>query len=307
VLSFAMRGPKRPGCGDALAHLGPHRRRPGRCGRSDHRRRFSGGTYGLVVGHVAPEAVVGGTIALVQDGDPITIDAERRLLQVDVSDGELAQRERGGKHLRRATRPACSRSTRNWCRVLVWGCDRRVGCDLARTDARDRCASPISPTIRAPIARVPSAGVRLGDVPRPRTLLQCEQDGTLHCGGGLRQPSPWRSNRATVAIAPIGLARSGRRCPAQIRGSARTNRASPSEAEGNRPSEPTSTAASSLRMSPNMFSVRRTSKVVASEMRRMAGYRRTGGRADVGIVLADARHRLPPQWDTSRTFALSTE
>jgi dihydroxy-acid dehydratase len=44
------------------------------------------------VGHVAPEAVVGGTIALVQDGDPITIDAERRLLQVDVSDGELAQR-----------------------------------------------------------------------------------------------------------------------------------------------------------------------------------------------------------------------
>src|SRR5207247_359625 len=40
--------------------------------------RFSGGTYGLVVGHVAPEAAVGGTIALVEDGDPITIDAERR-------------------------------------------------------------------------------------------------------------------------------------------------------------------------------------------------------------------------------------
>ena len=54
--------------------------------------RFSGGTYGLVVGHVAPEAAVGGTIALVEDGDPITIDAERRVLQVDVSDGELAKR-----------------------------------------------------------------------------------------------------------------------------------------------------------------------------------------------------------------------
>jgi dihydroxy-acid dehydratase len=54
--------------------------------------RFSGGTYGLVVGHVAPEAAVGGTIALVEEGDPITIDAERRLLQLDVPDTEIARR-----------------------------------------------------------------------------------------------------------------------------------------------------------------------------------------------------------------------
>src|SRR5713101_315032 len=54
--------------------------------------RFSGGTYGLVVGHVAPEAAVGGTIALVENGDAITIDAERRLLQLDVSESELAKR-----------------------------------------------------------------------------------------------------------------------------------------------------------------------------------------------------------------------
>src|SRR5437867_8905047 len=54
--------------------------------------RFSGGTYGLVVGHVAPEAAVGGALALVQEGDPITIDAERRVLQLDVSDAELARR-----------------------------------------------------------------------------------------------------------------------------------------------------------------------------------------------------------------------
>src|SRR5437667_2331807 len=54
--------------------------------------RFSGGTYGIVVGHVAPEAAVGGTIALVEDGDSITIDADRRVLQLDVSDGELAKR-----------------------------------------------------------------------------------------------------------------------------------------------------------------------------------------------------------------------
>jgi len=54
--------------------------------------RFSGGTWGMVVGHVAPEAFVGGTIALVQDGDPITIDAHRLLLHLDVSEAELARR-----------------------------------------------------------------------------------------------------------------------------------------------------------------------------------------------------------------------
>ena len=54
--------------------------------------RFSGGTYGMVVGHVAPEAYAGGTIALVQEGDSITIDAEQRLLQLNVSDEEIARR-----------------------------------------------------------------------------------------------------------------------------------------------------------------------------------------------------------------------
>jgi dihydroxy-acid dehydratase len=54
--------------------------------------RFSGGTYGMVVGHVAPEAAVGGTIALVHEGDSVTIDAELRLLQLNVNDAELARR-----------------------------------------------------------------------------------------------------------------------------------------------------------------------------------------------------------------------
>ncbi|MGL4376171.1 MAG: dihydroxy-acid dehydratase [Microcoleaceae cyanobacterium] len=54
--------------------------------------RFSGGTYGMVVGHVAPEAAVGGTIALVKEGDSITIDANNRLLQLNISDEELTQR-----------------------------------------------------------------------------------------------------------------------------------------------------------------------------------------------------------------------
>ena len=54
--------------------------------------RFSGGTYGMVVGHVAPEAFVGGTIALVHEGDSITIDADQNLLQLNISDEELAHR-----------------------------------------------------------------------------------------------------------------------------------------------------------------------------------------------------------------------
>ncbi len=54
--------------------------------------RFSGGTYGMVVGHVAPEAAVGGAIALVEEGDRITIDADRRLLQLDVPDEVLVRR-----------------------------------------------------------------------------------------------------------------------------------------------------------------------------------------------------------------------
>jgi dihydroxy-acid dehydratase len=54
--------------------------------------RFSGGTWGMVVGHVAPEAFAGGTIALVEEGDSITIDAARLLIQLNVDDAELARR-----------------------------------------------------------------------------------------------------------------------------------------------------------------------------------------------------------------------
>ena len=54
--------------------------------------RFSGGTWGMVVGHVAPEAYVGGTIALIEEGDSITIDARRLLIQLNVTDDELARR-----------------------------------------------------------------------------------------------------------------------------------------------------------------------------------------------------------------------
>jgi dihydroxy-acid dehydratase len=59
--------------------------------------RFSGGTWGMVVGHVAPEAFVGGPIALVENGDSITIDANKRLIQLNVSDKELGRRRKKWK------------------------------------------------------------------------------------------------------------------------------------------------------------------------------------------------------------------
>jgi dihydroxy-acid dehydratase len=59
--------------------------------------RFSGGTWGMVVGHIAPEAYVGGTIALVKEGDSITIDAKKHLVRLNVSAKELAARKKKWK------------------------------------------------------------------------------------------------------------------------------------------------------------------------------------------------------------------
>jgi dihydroxy-acid dehydratase len=57
--------------------------------------RFSGGTWGMVVGHVAPEAAAGGNIAFIHEGDSITIDAHQLLLQLNVSDEVLNKRRQG--------------------------------------------------------------------------------------------------------------------------------------------------------------------------------------------------------------------
>ncbi|MGF1669299.1 MAG: dihydroxy-acid dehydratase, partial [Balneolaceae bacterium] len=59
--------------------------------------RFSGGTHGFVIGHVTPEAQLGGTIGLLQDGDVITIDADDRILNVDLTDAELEERRKNWK------------------------------------------------------------------------------------------------------------------------------------------------------------------------------------------------------------------
>jgi len=78
--------------------------------------RFSGGTWGMVVGHVAPEAFEGGLIALVHEGDAITIDAHRLLLQLNVDDAEIARRRAAWQQpAPRYTRGVLAKFARNAC------------------------------------------------------------------------------------------------------------------------------------------------------------------------------------------------
>lgn len=92
--------------------------------------RFSGGTWGMVVGHVAPEAAVGGTIALVEEGDSVTIDAHKQLLQVNVSAEVLAAR-------RAAWTPPAPRYTRGVQAKFAFNCsDASTGAVLDRFEDR---------------------------------------------------------------------------------------------------------------------------------------------------------------------------
>jgi len=78
--------------------------------------RFSGGTWGMVVGHVAPEAYEGGNIALVEEGDSITIDAHQLLLQLNVADDEIARRRAAWKQpAPRYTRGVLAKFAKNAC------------------------------------------------------------------------------------------------------------------------------------------------------------------------------------------------
>jgi len=92
--------------------------------------RFSGGTWGMVVGHVAPEAAAGGAIALVREGDSITIDAHRQLLQLNVPDDILATR-------RAAWTPPAPRYTRGVQAKFAFNCsDASTGAVLDRFEDR---------------------------------------------------------------------------------------------------------------------------------------------------------------------------
>ena len=79
--------------------------------------RFSGATHGFMIAHVAPEAFNGGPIAAVREGDPITVDADAGVLNVDIPAAELKERHEGhGKRPRRAMPPGCSANIARWWR-----------------------------------------------------------------------------------------------------------------------------------------------------------------------------------------------
>ena len=78
--------------------------------------RFSGATHGLMVGHVAPEAAIGGTIALIEDGDTVVVDVPNRRLDVELSELSWSVDGRRGSRERRGIRRGRWRSTRSWCR-----------------------------------------------------------------------------------------------------------------------------------------------------------------------------------------------
>jgi dihydroxy-acid dehydratase len=98
--------------------------------------RFSGGTSGLSIGHVSPEAASGGTIALVQDGDSIVIDIPNRLLQLDVSEEELDRRraalEAGGGYKPAAPRPRKVSTALKAYAALALSADKGAVRDLSR-------------------------------------------------------------------------------------------------------------------------------------------------------------------------------
>ena len=80
--------------------------------------RFSGGSHGFVVGHITPEAYVGGPIALVKNGDPITIDAEQRRINLEITAGELKRRRQAWKAAPAALHTRCAgqiRQRRHLC------------------------------------------------------------------------------------------------------------------------------------------------------------------------------------------------
>jgi dihydroxy-acid dehydratase len=98
--------------------------------------RMSGTAYGAVVLHVSPEAAVGGTLALVKDGDMIELDVEKRRLHLDVSDAELGQR-------RAAWKPPAAHAERGWVRLYQQHVQQaHLGCDLDFLTGKSGAAVP---------------------------------------------------------------------------------------------------------------------------------------------------------------------
>ena len=173
--------------------------------------RFSGATHGLMVGHVAPEAVRGGPIALVRDGDTVVVDVERRELVIDVPDDELEPARPHGSSPRRATRAACSRSTR---RASV----RHPRGHGRREEATSHGGKMPVDTLRCRVCEAEYPAVASGTCVR--------------CFGPLEPVYDWddvatRATRARIEAGPRSLWRYAALCPCRRRGMRRAGRASP--------------------------------------------------------------------------------
>ena len=138
--------------------------------------RFSGGTWGMVVGHVAPEAYEGGAIALVQDGDPITIDAVLLTLRLEVGDEELARRRAAWRPPPpRYTRGVLAKFARNASSASFGRGAGWVRGALTRQRSRRRRRSP--PDRRAPLHR----GTTEGPLGCKRSLVHIQSPPALWC------------------------------------------------------------------------------------------------------------------------------
>ena len=146
--------------------------------------RFSGGTHGPCIGHISPEAMEGGPIALVREGDPIVLDIPKRKLSLDVPAAELARRRKGWKapprRWRRDTSPGTRSSSVRPARAR-WSCEEVFPMQMTGAEIFVKALADLGGRRRL---RLP----RRGDHPHLRRPVQ-EREGTPHAvppraGGG---------------------------------------------------------------------------------------------------------------------------
>ncbi len=155
--------------------------------------RFSGGTHGLVVGHVAPEAALGGPIALVQENDSITIDADHRELKINLPDRELAS-----EAARRVDRARAALHVRSAGKVCAARLEQQPGCgDRCLTPSRSKAKPDRSATPRR--SRRMALGCSSCRAPRSSTCSEPSKR-VMHRAGSCRSKTrlPVRCTRTTT-------------------------------------------------------------------------------------------------------------
>ena len=131
--------------------------------------RFSGGSHGFVVGHISPEAALGGPIGLLRDGDRIAIDAVKRTLQIELSAAELRRRRAKWKAPKPYATKGRAREVRTECvkRIARRGDRLTVKCALHNS----RAARPVANTVVVRLARLRLQFGGFGPAPKLKTLI----------------------------------------------------------------------------------------------------------------------------------------